>query len=163
MSLFLEKIMPADIGQFRPECPGVFAQGGEDDLHDRRAPRFREGAAGQITPHDTRQGVVARGPEETQAPDWTDGARAVAFGGLPRCCADARRAGIRRPRLIALDLGMPPRIPVRGGMPSDARSYMSGVWWMAILPGLAIFRAVPGLNLPGDARRYPFDPDLKTN
>ena len=65
--------------------------------------------------------------------------------------------------LSFLGLGVPPRIPTWGGMLSDARSYMSSAWWMAMFPGLAIFLTVLGLNLLGDALRNQFDPKLKTN
>lgn len=65
--------------------------------------------------------------------------------------------------LSFLGLGVPPTIPTWGGMLSDARSYISSAWWMAMFPGLAIFVTVLGLNLLGDALRAQFDPKLKVN
>lgn len=64
--------------------------------------------------------------------------------------------------LSFLGLGVPPDIPTWGGMLSDARSYISSAWWMAMFPGLAIFVTVLGLNLLGDALRNQFDPKLKS-
>lgn len=64
--------------------------------------------------------------------------------------------------LSFLGLGVPPSIPTWGGMLSDARSYISSAWWMALFPGLAIFLTVLGLNLLGDALRNQFDPKLNT-
>lgn len=65
--------------------------------------------------------------------------------------------------LSFLGLGVPPSIPTWGGMLSDARSYISSAWWMALFPGLAIFLTVLGLNLLGDALRNQFDPKLKSH
>lgn len=64
--------------------------------------------------------------------------------------------------LSFLGLGVPPTIPTWGGMLSDARSYISTAWWMALFPGLAIFVTVLGMNLLGDALRNQFDPKLKS-
>lgn len=65
--------------------------------------------------------------------------------------------------LSFLGLGVPPTIPTWGGMLSDARSYISSAWWMALFPGLAIFLTVLGLNLLGDVLRTQFDPKLKSH
>jgi peptide/nickel transport system permease protein len=65
--------------------------------------------------------------------------------------------------LSFLGLGVPPAIPTWGGMLSDARSYISTAWWMALFPGLAIFVTVLGMNLLGDALRNQFDPKLKSH
>lgn len=65
--------------------------------------------------------------------------------------------------LSFLGLGVPPAIPTWGGMLSDARSYISTAWWMALFPGLAIFLTVLGMNLLGDALRSQFDPKLKSH
>lgn len=64
--------------------------------------------------------------------------------------------------LSFLGLGVPPAIPTWGGMLSDARSYISTAWWMALFPGVAIFLTVLGMNPLGDALRIQFDPQLKS-
>jgi peptide/nickel transport system permease protein len=52
--------------------------------------------------------------------------------------------------LSFLGLGVPPSIPTWGGMLAEGRSYVTGAWWIAVFPGLAIFLTVLGLNLLGD-------------
>jgi len=45
-----------------------------------------------------------------------------------------------------------------GSMLADGRSELSRAWWVAVLPGLAIFLFVLGVNLAGDALRRRQDP-----
>ncbi|MCK5022489.1 MAG: ABC transporter permease, partial [Candidatus Pacebacteria bacterium] len=62
-----------------------------------------------------------------------------------------------------LGLGAQPPAPEWGAMLSDSRLYIvSGAWWAATFPGLAIVFAVLGLNLLGDGLRDILDPRLKT-
>ena len=62
-----------------------------------------------------------------------------------------------------LGLGAQPPNPEWGAMLSDSRFYIvSGAWWAATFPGIAIVFAVLGLNLLGDGLRDILDPRLKT-
>jgi peptide/nickel transport system permease protein len=63
--------------------------------------------------------------------------------------------------LSFLGLVVPPSIPTWGGMISDGRDYVSYAWWVAAVPGLAIFITVVGINLVGDRLRDLLDPRLK--
>jgi len=62
-----------------------------------------------------------------------------------------------------LGLGAQPPSPEWGAMLSESRFYIvSGAWWAATFPGIAIVLAVLGLNLLGDGLRDILDPRLKT-
>jgi peptide/nickel transport system permease protein len=62
-----------------------------------------------------------------------------------------------------LGLGAQPPAPEWGAMLSESRLYIvSGAWWAATFPGIAIILAVLGLNLLGDGLRDILDPRLKT-
>ncbi len=62
-----------------------------------------------------------------------------------------------------LGLGAQPPTPEWGAMLSKSYSYIvSGAWWAATFPGIAILFSVLGLNLLGDGLRDIFDPRLKT-
>lgn len=62
-----------------------------------------------------------------------------------------------------LGLGAQPPTPEWGAMLSESRLYIvSGSWWAATFPGIAIIFAVLGLNLLGDGLRDILDPRLKT-
>ncbi len=62
-----------------------------------------------------------------------------------------------------LGLGAQPPTPEWGAMLSKSYSYIvSGAWWAATFPGLAILLSVLGLNLLGDGLRDILDPRLKT-
>jgi peptide/nickel transport system permease protein len=61
--------------------------------------------------------------------------------------------------LSFIGLGVQPPTPSWGAMLSDARSLIfSGEWWVSAFPGAAIFLAVMGFNLVGDALRTALDP-----
>jgi peptide/nickel transport system permease protein len=64
--------------------------------------------------------------------------------------------------LSFLGLGVPSNIPTWGGMIADGRSYVATQWWLAAVPGLAIFITVVGINLLGDRLRDLLDPRLNT-
>ncbi len=64
--------------------------------------------------------------------------------------------------LSFIGLGAPPPTPEWGSMIAQARSYMIDAWWYPTFPGLAIFLAVLGFNLLGDAVRDAFDPRLRS-
>jgi peptide/nickel transport system permease protein len=62
-----------------------------------------------------------------------------------------------------LGLGAQPPTPEWGAMLAKSYSYIvSGAWWAATFPGVAILLSVLGLNLLGDGLRDVLDPRLKT-
>lgn len=63
--------------------------------------------------------------------------------------------------LSFLGLGVPPRVVTWGGMLNDGRLYLTTAWWIALLPGVAIFLTVLSLNLIGDWFRDRLDPRLR--
>ena len=61
-----------------------------------------------------------------------------------------------------LGLGIPPPFPTWGQMLNGlARVVGPSSWWVVVFPGLAIFLAVYGFNMMGDALRDIFDPRLR--
>jgi hypothetical protein len=54
--------------------------------------------------------------------------------------------------------GDQPPSPEWGLMVSSGRSYLLDQWWVATIPGLAIFIVSFGFNLLGDGLRDVFDP-----
>jgi peptide/nickel transport system permease protein len=65
--------------------------------------------------------------------------------------------------LSFIGLGAQPPTPEWGSIIAQARSYMIDAWWYPTFPGLAIFLAVLGFNLLGDAIRDAFDPRLRSS
>jgi peptide/nickel transport system permease protein len=63
--------------------------------------------------------------------------------------------------LSFLGLGVPPSTPTWGAMIAEGRNYIANAWWVAAMPGLAIFITVVGINLVGDRLRDMLDPRLK--
>lgn len=63
--------------------------------------------------------------------------------------------------LSFLGLGVPASIPTWGVMISDGRNYLANAWWVAAIPGIAIFLTVIGINLVGDRLRDLLDPKLR--
>ena len=60
-------------------------------------------------------------------------------------------------------MGVQPPTAEWGNMISEARSYIiSGQWWMATFPGLAIMTSILGFNLVGDGVRDILDPRNRT-
>jgi peptide/nickel transport system permease protein len=65
--------------------------------------------------------------------------------------------------LSFLGVGVPPDIPSCGGMlTAAAQEHVTRVPWAGIFPGLAIFTAVLGFNLLGDALRDVLEPRLRS-
>lgn len=62
--------------------------------------------------------------------------------------------------LSFLGLGVQPPAPSWGGMLADGRGVMVQAPWMVIFPGIAIFAALLGINLLGDAMRDWLDPRM---
>ena len=57
-----------------------------------------------------------------------------------------------------LGLGAQPPLPEWGAMISKGRNFILDQWWVATMPGLAIFIVSLGFNLLGDGLRDVFDP-----
>jgi peptide/nickel transport system permease protein len=64
--------------------------------------------------------------------------------------------------LSFLGLGAAASEPSWGGMLSDGRAYLTRAWWLATLPGLAIFAVVLAVNILGDGLRDALDPRHET-
>jgi peptide/nickel transport system permease protein len=60
-----------------------------------------------------------------------------------------------------LGLGAQPPTPEWGAMVSSGRDVILDQWWVATIPGLAIFVVSLGFNLLGDGLRDVFDPKAK--
>jgi peptide/nickel transport system permease protein len=57
-----------------------------------------------------------------------------------------------------LGLGAQPPLPEWGAMISAGRQYLLDQWWVATMPGIAIFVVSLGFNLLGDGLRDVLDP-----
>jgi peptide/nickel transport system permease protein len=60
--------------------------------------------------------------------------------------------------LSFLGLGADASQPSWGSMLADGRAYVTQAWWLATLPGVAIFVVVLSVNVLGDALRDALDP-----
>jgi peptide/nickel transport system permease protein len=60
--------------------------------------------------------------------------------------------------LSFLGLGMGAEVATWGGMLAQGRNYVATSWWLAALPGIAIFLVVMSSNLIGDWIRDRYDP-----
>ncbi len=69
---------------------------------------------------------------------------------------------IRESFLSFLGLGIPPPMASWGGMLAEGRSYMLSLWWLAAIPGGAIFFTTLGINLMGDGIRDWLDPHTRS-
>jgi peptide/nickel transport system permease protein len=63
--------------------------------------------------------------------------------------------------LSFLGLGVGVDIPTWGAMLAEGRAYLTTAWWLATLPGAAIFLVVLSINLIGDWIRDLLDPRLR--
>ena len=64
--------------------------------------------------------------------------------------------------LSFLGLGVPESVPTWGAMLANSRNQLlSGSWWLAVFPGLAIMITVVSLNVLGDWMRDFLDPRLR--
>ncbi len=60
--------------------------------------------------------------------------------------------------LSFLGLGVPQEVPSWGSMLADGRRFVDTAWWLAVLPGIAIFATILAINLVGDFLRDVLDP-----
>jgi peptide/nickel transport system permease protein len=60
-----------------------------------------------------------------------------------------------------LALGLPPGAPAWGIMVSEGRAVILEMWWLSVLPGLAITAVVLAFNFLGDWLRDSLDPKLR--
>lgn len=60
-----------------------------------------------------------------------------------------------------IGLGAQPPLPEWGAMISTGRKFIFDQWWVATIPGFAIFTVSLGFNLLGDAMRDLLDPHLR--
>jgi peptide/nickel transport system permease protein len=63
--------------------------------------------------------------------------------------------------LSFLGLGVPPQIATWGSVLRLGQQGLPTTWWLALIPGLAIFMTVTSYNLFGEALRDAIDPRLK--
>jgi peptide/nickel transport system permease protein len=63
--------------------------------------------------------------------------------------------------LSFLGLGLPPGAPAWGIMVAEGRTVILDVWWLSLLPGLAITAVVLAFNFFGDWMRDTLDPKLR--
>lgn len=63
--------------------------------------------------------------------------------------------------LSFLGLGLPPGAPAWGIMVAEGRNVILEVWWLSLLPGLAITIVVLAFNFFGDWMRDTLDPKLR--
>ncbi len=63
--------------------------------------------------------------------------------------------------LSFLGAGVPPPRPAWGSMIAEGREFLSIAWWIATVPGAAIFLTVLGFNFMGDWLRDYWDPRLR--
>jgi peptide/nickel transport system permease protein len=65
--------------------------------------------------------------------------------------------------LSFLGLGVPQTVPTWGGMLAESRDMLiTGIWWLAVIPGLAIVVTVLAINILGDWLRDYYDPRLRS-
>jgi peptide/nickel transport system permease protein len=65
--------------------------------------------------------------------------------------------------LSFLGLGVPPSVPTWGGMLAESRVMLvTGVWWLAVIPGFTIVLTVLAINVIGDWLRDYYDPRLRS-
>lgn len=65
--------------------------------------------------------------------------------------------------LTFLGLGPSPPTPSWGLMVNEGLTFIRIAWWISIIPGFAIFFAVLGVNLLGDALRDVLDPSVRSD
>jgi peptide/nickel transport system permease protein len=80
---------------------------------------------------------------------------------IVRITTDLGFAIIAGASLSFIGLGPQPPSPDWGAMIANARFYVTAAWWLGLFPGLALFIAVMGFALLGDALHDVGDPRLR--
>jgi peptide/nickel transport system permease protein len=80
---------------------------------------------------------------------------------IVRITTDLGFAIIAGASLSFIGLGPQPPSPDWGAMIANARFYVTAAWWLGLFPGLALFVAVMGFALLGDALHDVGDPRLR--
>ena len=62
--------------------------------------------------------------------------------------------------LSFLGAGIPPPTPTWGGMIADGRNYVDTLWWISVVPGIAVMLVVLSFNIFGDWLRDILDPKM---
>ena len=60
-----------------------------------------------------------------------------------------------------IGLGVQPPTPSWGNIMADGKNYIVTAWWIATLPGVAIFITLFSINLLGDSLQKWLDPRLR--
>ena len=60
-----------------------------------------------------------------------------------------------------MGVGVPPGEPAWGIMVAEGRNNLIDLWWLSLIPGLAITFVVIAMNLFGDWLRDTLDPKLR--
>jgi peptide/nickel transport system permease protein len=114
-----------------------------------------------------REEVYVRASRSLGASDW----RIISRHVLPNVAAPVivqtslslAFAILTEAALSYLGIGVQPPRPAWGLMLLDAQGFIAtGVWWMSLFPGLAIFLTVMSLNLVGDGLRDALDPKQRS-
>lgn len=79
---------------------------------------------------------------------------------LVKCTLDMGYVILLTAALSFIGLGAKPPTPEWGALITTGRKYLLDYWWYPTFPGVAIFVAVMGFNLVGDALRDLLDPQL---
>lgn len=74
---------------------------------------------------------------------------------------DLARLVLMEASLSFLGLGVQPPDPSWGLIIADGRQYLTGAWWVSVLPGMLIALSVLALNLVGDELRDALDPTTR--
>ena len=72
------------------------------------------------------------------------------------CTLEIALAILLEASLSFLGLGVPPPLPSWGLMIAEGKDYMFFSAWVIMIPGLALFTLVLGINLVGDGLRRAF-------
>jgi peptide/nickel transport system permease protein len=76
---------------------------------------------------------------------------------------DLSRIIIMESTLSFLGLGIQPPTPSWGGMIGEGRGYLDSAWWIAIVPGAALFVTTMSISRLGDWIRDVLDPTMRTS
>lgn len=80
---------------------------------------------------------------------------------LVKATLDAGIVVLTGASLSFIGLGVQPPKPGLGTMVADGTNFLPTDWWIAIMPGLAIFILVMGFNMLGDGLRDLFDVEVE--